>query len=208
MGKSSNFFKRKAVNIDISNLCALECPRCQRQFNFRDHGLPVPGENIDEEDFQKVVNFFEHIDFEGQYSDPVHHPNFIKMLKKCYAEENSVEIHNGSSVKPKKWYIEAFKANPDAYWVFSIDGLPEESHKYRINQDGDKLFNIMLESKKYLSTKPRWQYIVFSYNESNIEKARNIAQQEGIFFCLLQSARWNSHNDELIPSEKYAMSKK
>jgi len=61
-------------------------------------------------------------------------------------------IHNASSLKSKKWYIEAFKAHPDMRWIFGIDGLPKDSCMYRVNQDGEKLFDIMLESKKYLNT--------------------------------------------------------
>ena len=104
--------------------------------------------------------------------------------------------------------MKAFKANPEAKWVFGIDGLPEQSHIYRINQDGKKLFNLMIESKKYLKQLPVWQYLVFKYNEDNILKAQEIAKKEGVTFMLLQSSRWNSENDPLRPSKKYNMSKK
>ena len=42
-----------------------------------------------------------------------------------------------------KHYISAFKSNPKANWIFGIDGMPEESKQYRVNQDGEKLFKIM-----------------------------------------------------------------
>jgi hypothetical protein len=44
-------------------------------------------------------------------------------------------------------------------------------------QDGEKLYKVMLESKKYLKNPPRWQYIIFSYNEHNVEKAKQMAQK-------------------------------
>ena len=50
------------------------------------------------------------------------------------------------------WYIKAFKANINARWIFGIDGLPNESHNYRVNQDGEKLFNVIVESKKVFNT--------------------------------------------------------
>ena len=28
-------------------------------------------------------------------------------------------------------------------WYFALDGLPEESHKYRINQDGRQVWEVM-----------------------------------------------------------------
>ena len=48
---------------------------------------------------------------------------------------------------------------------------------YRVNQDGEKLFKIMLKAKEYLTKSPSWQYIVFSYNEHNIEKAKETLQK-------------------------------
>ena len=51
-----------------------------------------------------------------------------------------------------------------------IDGLPHQSHQYRINQNGNKLFDIMNKAKEYLNTMPHyWQYIKFDYNKDNVE---------------------------------------
>ena len=41
--------------------------------------------------FDKLIKHFKHINFEGQYSDPVHHPKFLEMLKTCYDKEISVD---------------------------------------------------------------------------------------------------------------------
>ena len=160
------------------------------------------------EEFYKLTKFFKSINFCGQLSDPVHHPKLVDML--AYLRKNKKEaiIHNASSLKPKSWYIKAFKAYPEAKWTFGIDGLPEQSHIYRVNQDGKKLYDIMLESKKYLKRRPVWQYLIFKYNEHNIEKAKQMAKEAGVTFMSLQSSRWNSEDDPLRPSKKYDMSLK
>ena len=109
---------------------------------------------------------------------------------------------NASSAKSKEWYIEAFKANPNAVWCFGIDGLPEESKIYRINQDGAKLFDIMVESKKYLIHKPVWQYIVFKYNENSIDAAIALAREVEVDFYFVKSSRWKNdlpEHDWLMP---------
>lgn len=208
MAKKSNFFNRRGVNIDLTHRCPLECPRCMRQLAFRNHGKTVPGEDISAEDFKKVADFFKYIDFEGQYSDPIHHPKFLDFLEICYKNRIETEIHTASSAKPEKWYRKAFETNPDANWMFSIDGLPNESSKYRINQDGSKLYKIMQESKNYLRLKPTWQYIVFNYNEQSIDQAIDMAAESDINFYLLQSARWLGQNDPYMPSKKYRMTPK
>lgn len=202
------FFNRRAVNIDLTHRCAIECPNCPRQFAFRDKGLKVPGQDLSDSNFEKILDHMTTIDFEGQYSDPVHHPKFIEFLEKSYVKKIDVEVHNASSVKSLKWYIKAFKAHPFARWKFAIDGLPKDSHKYRINQDGEKLFNVMKESVKYLKRKPQWQYIVFKYNQNDIDKASKMADSIGVDFYTLISSRWRGPNDPYKPTKrKYILDK-
>jgi|SRR5210317_2597394 len=194
-----NFFNRRSINLDITHRCALECPRCQRYRYYTIHGKKVPGVDMSLENIKKIISFFKIITFCGQYSDAVHHPKFIEILKLLHDNEIWCGVHNASSAKPLNWYIKAFNSHPTAEWVFGIDGLPEESHKYRINQDGKKLFNIMLESKKYLKKRPTWQYIIFNYNENNIEKAKKIANANDVNFMTINSSRWLSKTDPMRP---------
>jgi MoaA/NifB/PqqE/SkfB family radical SAM enzyme len=199
---SKNLFfdrKHKYVNIDITYRCPLECLRCSRQLH-RDKEEKIPGNDMLLEDFSKITNYFKRISFCGQYSDPIHHPKFIDMLKMCKEKDVKTEIHVASSFKSKKFYIKAFKSYPDARWVFGIDGLPHESHTYRINQDGEKLFKIMLESKKYLTTKPVWQYIIFKYNQDHVDTALEMARENKINFLIVNSSRWKDSNDYLTPT--------
>ena len=53
------------------------------------------------------------------------------------------------------------------FWSLMV--LPHQSHQYRINQNGNKLFDIMNKAKEYLNTMPHWQYIKFDYNKDNVE---------------------------------------
>ena len=196
------FLNRRSLNIDIGFRCPLECPRCQRQRQWRNNDLKVPGRDLTLDEIDKISDFYNDFQFCGQLSDPVHHPKFPQILEMLRKKNVRCEIHNAASAKSKAYYIKCFKANPDAHWVFGIDGLPEESNMYRINQDGEKLFNIMIESKKYLKHKPIWQYIVFSYNENHIEQAKKLAKENDISFMTTQSSRWEGDNDPYRPKNK------
>ena len=199
-----SFYRRskKGINIDISNRCPLECMRCQRQTNFTLEGRKVYGRDATMDEIRKLSDYFSSFNFCGQLSDPVHHPKFIEILDYLYKKDIQVTVHNASSQKPMKWYIKAFQAHPKAKWIFAIDGLPEESNMYRINQDGEKLYKVMLEAKKHLKQTPSWQFIVFSYNEHNLEKAKKMAVDEGLMFIVLHSSRWMGEDDPLRPKEK------
>jgi len=195
------FLNRRSINIDIGFRCSLECPKCQRQTQHRNLGLKVPGYDLTESEIRKLANFYKEFVFCGQLSDPIHHPQFARILRILRFKDVGCRVHNASSHKPEKAFIECFEANPDATWIMGIDGLPEESHKYRINQDGEKLFRMMLEAKKILKKPPIWQYIIFKYNEHNIEKAKTMADKHDLPFLLVQSSRWKGDEDYLKPKD-------
>ena len=196
------FMNRRSLNIDIGFRCPLECPRCQRQTTWRNNNLKVPGRDLTLDEIDKISDFYNDFQFCGQLSDPVHHPKFPQILEMLRKKNVRCEIHNAASAKSKAYFIKCFKANPHAQWIFGIDGLPKESHMYRINQDGQKLFDIMVESKKYLIHKPTWQYIIFSYNENHILEAKMKAKSVGVNFMTTQSSRWDGDNDPYRPKNK------
>ena len=196
------FMNRRSLNIDIGFRCPLECPRCQRQRQWRNNGLKVPGRDLTLKEIDKLSDFYNDFQFCGQLSDPVHHPKFPQILEMLRKKNVRCEVHNAASAKSKAYFIKCFKANPHAQWIFGIDGLPKESHMYRINQDGQKLFDIMVESKKYLIHKPTWQYIIFSYNENHILEAKMKAKSVGVNFMTTKSSRWDGDNDPYRPKNK------
>ena len=134
----------------------------------------------------------------------MHHPKFLEILEMAYKKPHSVSVHHATGYKKMEWYIKAFKAHPKARWWFGIDGTPDVSHKYRINQDGQKLFEIMCESVKHLRTQPIWQYIIFRYNEDPemIKKAQQMASNIGgigVQFMIMHSSRWLKGDDPYRP---------
>tara|TARA_B100000029_G_scaffold31556_2_gene30031 strand:- start:274 stop:885 length:612 start_codon:yes stop_codon:yes gene_type:complete len=179
---SNNFDERWRVNIDISNRCPLECHSCSRQVWYRNKGLKVPGKDMSLEAFNKIISHYKQVNFCGQVSDPIHHPKLITFLNIMKEKNIMAVIHTASGYKSKEWFIKAFKTNPDARWLFGIDGVPEVSHTYRINQDGVKLFDIMLEAKKYLNKRPVWQYILMDFNLKYLDEAMKLATKHNLEF--------------------------
>ena len=117
--------------------------------------------------------FFDKLNFCGGVSDPIYHPQFIEFLE--YSKDREVEVHTAASHQREDWYRSAFKSNSKAQWIFGLDGLPHESHKYRVNQDGEKLFEIMKMAVD-IGMDVVWQYLIFdqfyirSDNRLNEEK--------------------------------------
>jgi len=156
------------------------------------------GRDISLENIEKISKGFKTLLFCGQMGDPIYHPKFDKIMDIC--KNNQVQISTNGSGKSSSWYKKIYKINPNISWIFGLDGLPEQSRIYRVNQDGLKVF----ENMKMLSGMGgfvTWQYIVFRYNENNLTKAKTLADQYNMKFVEIHSSRWKS-NDPLRPLNK------
>lgn len=193
-----NWLVRKTVNLDLSNKCTLECPRCARRkfVNKKD----IPGHYMTDKEWKMYLNHFDSFLFCGQFSDPILHPKFPDMLKDVHNASKRAAIYVAASHRSRDFFIECFKALPASTWVFGIDGLPENSSKYRIRQDGEKLFEMMLLSKKYVED-TTWQYIIFKYNENEMDQAKELAEKHDIKISFLKSSRFAVGDDVYKPSE-------
>jgi len=197
----NNRYYKTPLNLDITYRCPLLCPGCIRQ---TERQIKYKGvyEEMTIEDFKKIIKLFPYIEFCGQQSDPLTHPKFIEFLK--LSKDLQVDVHTATSHKKRNFYYDAFMANPNAKWIFGLDGLPEESHKYRINQDGKKLFRMMRLGVS-LGIEVVWQYIIFNYNQNHIEQAEMMATEEGIEFSLAKSSRWGDIMASYKPKEEYCV---
>ena len=61
------------------------------------------------------------------------------------------------------------------------------------------MFEIMKIAKQHLNTTPVWQFIIFNYNEDNIEEAKKMALENGLEFILVQSSRWRDDDGKPDP---------
>ena len=200
-----NSFFEKPVNLDITNRCPLKCPACQRQSWWYDENRHLCND-MSVEDLQKFIDGgFTSLEFSGQQSDPMAHPNILEFISLCYSIK--LDIHTATSHRKKEFYEEAFdRSGMKTKWIFGLDGLPEESHKHRINQDGVHLYEMMKLGAR-MGINVIWQYIVFNYNQDHIEQAKKMSVDDDIEFRLSFSDRWSkekpSNNFHLKPRDEY-----
>ena len=201
-------FRKKAVaaNIDLTYKCNLGCSQCMRNVlegedksakqKFKDkvsHSSDLPLKDLD-----KILDFFDSVGFCGGLSDPIFYPYIHQLLTKCSKfDYKTYTIHTAATQKNIQWYDETFNITPrNVTWVFGLDGLSDTSHIYRKRQNSPLLFDaMMLAAKKNI--KVEWQYIVFPYNEHQIDQAKTISKSNGINLTLLYSNRDQKGN--IIP---------
>ena len=203
---NNNGFYKKSAYIDVTTKCTLQCSVCERkEYDYKSHKISGGDTSID--DWRKITDYFSHIILNGAVGDPIFNPNLIEMLKIAKEKDVDISISNAASHKPMKWYQEAFDANEDVQWRFSVDGLPHQSFIYRINQDGEYLFEVMKECRKR-GMDARWQYLVFKYNEDYIQDAIKLANENDL---VIEINHTDSYEEEYKPtknSDKYMKDRK
>ena len=197
------FTERQKVNLDISNKCTLECIACSRQTN-RFVGKPIPGYDTSISGWTKMCKHFKQLCLCGQISDPIFNPNLAKFIE--IAKEHKVKwlsIHTAATAKNKKfdWYKKISEIYPEkVVWKFGLDGFPDVSHIYRTNQDSEFLFDTMIKLNE-LGFNVHWQFIIFSFNEHQVEDAKKLCKDKKIRLQFKKSSRFIYMNSG-IPKNK------
>lgn len=177
-----------SLEIELTSKCTLECPgrprvnrRSNSQFqespSYWDHG------HMDTELVKRIARdtSFRKYLFVGCYGDAIYHPDFLEI---CDYYQNTCKktlmIHTNGSAKSKKFWDQAASMTWDnkSEFVFSVDGLEDTNHIYRVNAKWDQ---IMYGMKSMLSIpsarRPRmvWKFIVFPYNQHQVQQAQEMA---------------------------------
>jgi organic radical activating enzyme len=204
--------KKDWINIDTSHRCELRCPMCIRQ---RAEGPSIikRSKDITLENLNKILEHYNiGVNLCGQISDPIYHPRFHEILDTILENGNLVTIATCGSNKPEEFWDEAYSKGKDrVQWKFGVDGIDEKSEIYRVGSNFESAWNAMIKGRD-LGHYIVWQYIIFGYNEHEINEAKLIAAQEGFSIRILKSNRsWDSSEGvrrKNVDLEKLQMPKK
>ena len=194
--KHSDFYIRNqrfsSPNMDLSHRCILRCPQCLRQ---KVEGLPriARSFDIDPNEFRKILSYYEHqITFCGQISDTIYHQQFLTFLEMMDGLGKGLRVAtNGTNTKgmDDKWWEKAYSYGVGENCLyFGVDGLDKKSELYRIGSNFEQVWETM-KMGVAMGHPIVWQYIIFGYNEHEIEQAKEMAEKEGITLLLINTNR-------------------
>lgn len=193
-------------HVEPTNICTLKCSGCART-QFIDQ-WPQHWKNYSL-DVDVLLNFLD-IDLDnkifslcGTYGDPIYHPDFLNFVQKLKQQNAVVSIVTNGSYKSQQWWLKlvALLDHRDTV-TFSVDGLPENFTQYRVNANWQSIETGMRVCSDS-SCKTVWKYIPFSYNENQIDQARELSNSLGLDdFWLDSSSRFDQHTQHLMPGEE------
>lgn len=193
MGRITDLYvmnqKYARPNLDISYRCLIRCPQCIRQKTTSQNQIRRSFD-LDEKDFEKILNYYNNsLTFCGQISDPIYHPNFLHFLKMLNGQGRAIRIATNGSHKPNEWWNEAYSyGKGENAWYFGVDGIDEKSELYRVGSNFNDVWKRMQQGRD-LGHTIVWQYIIFRYNENEVDRAIEIAKKENFALLLIKTNR-------------------
>lgn len=181
MWKSENV---EWLDIELTSYCNIFCSGCLRQQSNHIDSLKndktISFQNI--KDWLKNENFpnIKTINFCGTIDEPTTHPELFKILKYFFNWNVHISISTNGSTRTKHFWAkfgELLKGKDHAVF-FGIDGLDGLSEKYRI---GSKYEKVRENYRSFIDNGGNaiWQFIVFDWNEHQLERAKDFSLNEG-----------------------------
>ncbi len=202
------------IQLETSSRCTLECPYCARAtYKTRKDADPNWLNKLDVSlDIIKDVLSFKHwkgvVDC-GVHSDPIFYKYYHEMLDIMLG----MMIHNyrvsiAATGRTNEWWNETQQlwkhlndSGINVVVVWGIDGLEDTSSLHRIGQDWNEITTQMKIAAKN-GVNSVWQFIPMSFNEQQIDEAKQLARDWNVGFHLKPSDRFgpndpNKPNDNL-----------
>ena len=205
--------KVSTIEFEVTTTCNSFCPVCVR-FQSDDDGVwlnPLVdfNQHLSVEHLTKIlsdscVSEDVELDFIGTVGDPIAHPNFLELLEvvKKLKPQASLNIHTNGGLRNPDYYKKLAEALDGFryYFRFSIDGLEDTNHIYRIGVQWNRLIDNVRAFIK-AGGKPTWQMVLFPWNKHHVNEARIFAKELG---CQMFSTRHNIYSADIEPLMKKA----
>lgn len=204
----------QTLQFEPTSFCNAKCPHCPR-FDVTRHdvfestGTLHPDLTLSHIDIDSVsknlqvdkLTSLQKIILEGDKGDPMMHPEIEKFIELFSSLPTKPLIHlitNGSIRNPEWWSNLAKKQYSNLLVTFSIDGLADTNHLYRVGIDFKK---IMDNAKAFIDAGGQaiWKCIVFKHNEHQLDEIYRLSKDMGFFGCSFPLA----HSDRFKGLDKW-----
>jgi molybdenum cofactor biosynthesis enzyme MoaA len=191
-------FKINIIEIELSSHCNAKCSACMRTI-LDERGKYYLKDNLT---LDEIESWFNHIDLSdtkikmcGVLGDPMINPELHDIVFYFLYEKHVRDIEmstNGGTRSLDFWKelgILSKNSNKRFHIHWAIDGATRNDYRENVN-----LGRVWKNVTAYHSTGGNsiWQYIIFDYNEHEIDLARQMAKEHGMRFGTRKSWRNNS----------------
>ena len=192
----------ETIQLDHTSRCNLACPQCARTGNTSlvMTDLTVNDYKIILEPFEKNKLTLFHC---GNFGDALASPTFDETFDYCLSQDvKKIKIATNGSLRNPEWWKElAIKSRNKLFVNFSLDGLEDSNHIYRV---GSNFKKVIENAKSFIDNggSAEWTFIEFKHNYHQIEEARKLASDLGFKrFNVKYTARFADQNVVKVPTK-------
>jgi len=203
------FEEIRHVHLEVTTKCNANCPMCRRNA----FGVVCPNLQLTEltqKDIKKIfpptfLRQLTNISTCGSYGDPACAQELLEIIE--YMRSNNprleIDVYNNGGVRPISWWKRLAQVIGRGRVVFGIDGLEDTNHIYRRGT----VFSIVLKNARVFiqaGGRAQWDFIVFKYNEHQVEQARDLSKKLGFEnFQIKRTSRFYKVLYEKDPALEY-----
>lgn len=175
----------KTLHLESTDVCNAACPLCPRELdtNFDKsikHHLAVEQiKNLFSEEF---IRNLDKMFMCGNYGDPAAGKHTLEIYRYFRQINPNIVLGmntNGSLQSPAYWEeLASIFTNPHDFVIWSIDGLEDTNHIYRINTQWHKIINNV---KAYIAAggNAQWDMLVYEHNQHQVDQVQELAKSMG-----------------------------
>ncbi len=182
----------KHIHFEPTQRCQASCPMCDRTNNPH-----IKNAEISIEQFKQIIdiNFVQQLNsflMCGNHGDPMIAKDTLDIYE--WLRYNNNELHlqmitNAGGRSDDWWKRLAELFGDNGKVSFSVDGLEDTNHLYRVNVDWKRVENSM-DVFTQAGGKGTWVFLIFEHNEHQVEEAERMAKLFGLEFQKKKTGRW------------------
>jgi len=193
------------LHIETTTRCTLSCPACARTVWQELTKQPVVKSDLDVDALERFLDCESGRKINkfllcGDYGDSIYYPSLLKLIDRFRNQVSFDIVTNGSRQTTTFWQNLSARLSTEDTVIFSIDGLENTNHLYRVNSDWASI----MQGIDIISQGPaqiHWKTIVFQFNYDSLDQIKQFAESKGATFHAEKTHRYN--NPVLVPPDDY-----
>ena len=192
----------EVLHMEWTSRCPLFCQQCARtDWEVGKAVMPtLPMGDMKPDFVDKILPQFPNVDVLhvcGNYGDIIAYPYLLETLDIVNKHEIPMtRLYTNGSARTTEYWVQVAKKLKGTM-TFSIDGLEDTNHIYRVGSNWKK---VMESAKAFIDAGGYaiWEMLVFEHNQHQVEESRAIAKQWGVEeFVVKKSSRFiTGHTSE------------
>jgi MoaA/NifB/PqqE/SkfB family radical SAM enzyme len=175
----------KILHLEPTDACQAACPQCAREVDTtfdktNIHHLTV--DRINELFTEQQIKHLDKMFMCGDYGDPAAGKHTLEIFKYFRRVNPTITLgmNTNGGLRDSKWWRElaGIMTGEKDYVVFSIDGLEDTNHIYRINVDWSKVID-NVNTFITAGGNAQWDMLVFDHNKHQVDHCEARARKLG-----------------------------